>query len=346
MQSGRSWVALAGACIGLGLLVMLTGQEQPDDDTLVVYCAHDSIYSEAILREFEKRTGIRLSIRFDTEATKSLGLVNLLEAEKDNPQCDVFWNNEILGVMRLKQQDVFEPYRGAGFDRIPKQFRDPDGYWTGFAARLRVWIVNTDHMKAEPEQVAHRFAADDLSRLSVAKPLYGTTRSHYSLLWSEWGGSRLQEWHAESRERGLVEVNGNALVSRLVAEGKCDLGWTDTDDFFQVADAGYSVAMLPYRNDAGETICIPNTVAIVRGTKRRSAAEKLVDFLLSEEVELMLAKSGSRQIPIGKTSEEQQAQWPGDVRQLAELAREGVDLNRIAGARQPCLDWLMREYTE
>ena len=49
---------------------------------LVVYCAHDSIYSEKILREFERRTGVPLSIRFDTEATKSLGLVELIFRDK------------------------------------------------------------------------------------------------------------------------------------------------------------------------------------------------------------------------------------------------------------------------
>jgi hypothetical protein len=44
---------------------------------LVVYCAHDSIYSEKILRDFEQRTGIPVATRFDTEATKSLGLTAL-----------------------------------------------------------------------------------------------------------------------------------------------------------------------------------------------------------------------------------------------------------------------------
>ena len=110
---------------------------------LVVYCAHDSIYSEKILRDFEKRTGIPVAIRFDTEATKSLGLVELLVREKEAPRCDVFWNNELLGTLDLAERGILEPYASASFARIPAAFKDPGGRWTGFAARLRVYIFNT-----------------------------------------------------------------------------------------------------------------------------------------------------------------------------------------------------------
>ncbi|MDQ3625493.1 MAG: ABC transporter substrate-binding protein, partial [Verrucomicrobiota bacterium] len=68
-------------------------------EALIVYCAHDAIYSERILKDFERRTGIRIAVRFDTEATKSLGLVELIKREKASPRCDVFWNNEALGTL-------------------------------------------------------------------------------------------------------------------------------------------------------------------------------------------------------------------------------------------------------
>src|SRR5262252_3639724 len=42
---------------------------------LVVYCAHDSIYAEQIFKSFEQETGIPVEVRYDTEATKSLGLM-------------------------------------------------------------------------------------------------------------------------------------------------------------------------------------------------------------------------------------------------------------------------------
>ena len=69
------------------------------------------------------------SVTFDTEATKSLGFVETLLEEKDDPRADVFWNNELLGTVQLREAGVLEPYKGDGYRRIPAAFRDPDR-WT------------------------------------------------------------------------------------------------------------------------------------------------------------------------------------------------------------------------
>ena len=78
----------------------------PHRDALVVYCAHDSIYADQILHEFEQQTGISVAVRYDTEATKSGGRVELLLQEKAHPRCDVFWNNELLGTLQLADEDM------------------------------------------------------------------------------------------------------------------------------------------------------------------------------------------------------------------------------------------------
>ncbi len=314
----------------------VTGSE----DSLVVYCAHDSAFSEPILRRFEAETGIPIVVRHDTEATKSLGLVNLLIAEKDHPRCDVFWNNQVLGTMALKDENVLAEYRGPGYERIPSRFKDPDGTWTGFAARMRVYIVNTNVMSAD-EQSLQDALAGDLSRMAIAKPLFGTTLSHYSLLWHLWGGEALEQWHHDTRSRGVREVPGNAVVKNLVAEGVCHFGWTDTDDFFVARDDGLPVAALPIRLEDGTTICLPNSVAIIRGTNKLNQAQRLVDYLLSEQVELELAASVSRQIPLGPV--DPQLLSP-DVRQLSDWAQSAYDVTLLGGSRQDCLKWLESEY--
>jgi iron(III) transport system substrate-binding protein len=334
--------ALIATNLALAGLLCLTWWQRPLADRLVVYCAHDSVYSEEVLRDFERATGIPLEIRFDTEATKSLSLVNLLVAERGNPRCDVFWNNEVLGTMRLKEQGVLEPYIGRGYERIPERYRDPDGCWAGFGARLRVYIVNTDQLAATDE-VIDAALAGDLSNVAVAQPLYGTTLTHYSVLWLQWGADRLQRWHQSIRDRGIVEVKGNAVVKNLVAAGKCALGWTDTDDFFLAVDEGEPVDMRPIRTPNGETICIPNSVAVVKNCRHRKLAERLVDYLLSEEVELRLANSRSRQVPLGDVDE---SRLPEEVRWLRPFVAEGVELDGIADAHRACLEWLQAEYSQ
>lgn len=331
------WPLALLAAVLVGYQALRRGGRVP----LVVYCAHDSIYSETILRGFERRTGVPLSIRFDTEATKSLGLVELIFHEREHPRCDVFWNNEVLGTLRLCDAGLLLPYRGSGYARIPTEFKDADGRWAGFAARMRVYIVNTISLPLfNVFTVAKALDAPRLDRVSVAKPLYGTTLTQYVVLWKHWGRDRLIAWHRDGRRRGIIEGAGNAMVKDLVAQGACDLGFTDTDDFFEAKDDGKPVAMLPYRLDTGETILIPNTVSIVRGTARLAEAQRLEDYLLSAEVEEELARGKSRQIPLGPVTEER---IPLEVRELRRLSARHVSLADLGSAPADCLQWLKGE---
>ena len=119
---------------------------------------------------------------------------------------------------------------------------------------------------------------------------------------------------------------GNSTVKNLVADGTCYAGWTDTDDYFLAEDAGRPVAMIPARTPSGRTICIPNTVSIIRGTARPLAAQRLVDYLLSADVELALAQSASRQVPLGAVRE---SQLPEQVQRLRPWVAEGVVLPQL-----------------
>lgn len=320
------------------LLVAWTLFQQPQSasaDRLVVYCAHDAIYAEEVLQKFQKETGIRVDVRFDTEATKSLGLVQQIIQERQFPRCDVFWNNELLGTAELKDQGLLESYRGSAWQRLPSQYRDADGTWVGFGARLRVYIVNPEKLSATEDAVDQALAGD-LTEAAIAKPMFGTTLTQFSLMWQDLGPERVKEWYAGLKARGIKVVNGNALVKNLVAAGTCRFGFTDTDDAFVALDDGFRVEMLPIRVN-GKTISIPNTAAIIRGTKRRAAAEKLVDYLASAETELALANSKSRQVPLGPVDV---SQLPAEVRPLYEWAEHGADLSGLLAARRECLAWL------
>ncbi len=334
------WLLFSPIVIGL---FVLGCNKETGPDPLVVYCAHDSLYADDILQKFTEQTGIEVVPRYDTEATKSLGLVQQLIREKERPRCDVFWNNQVLGTLQLKDEGVLEPYRGPGYERIPAEFNDPDGEWTGFAARLRVYVINTDAMPATAEALAEALAAEDLSQAAIAKPLFGTTLSHYSVLWDLWGEDKLKAWHADLHKRGIREVTGNATVKNLVGEGVCRWGFTDTDDYYVGVDDGKPIGALPVTLDDGRTICIPNSVAIIKGTKQKVRAQLLVDFLLSEQTELALAASKSRQIPLGPVDE---SQLSDEVKQLKQWAGLGYPLTGLADARSACLAWLQGEYTQ
>ena len=78
---------------------------------VVIYTSLDKVFSQPVLTQFERETGVSVKAVYDSEATKTTGLVNRLIAEKDQPQADVFWNSETGRTIVLKRKGVLAPYK-------------------------------------------------------------------------------------------------------------------------------------------------------------------------------------------------------------------------------------------
>lgn len=60
--------------IAFGLLIAVSGcRQKMVTNEVVVYVSTDQVFSEPVLRDFEKETGIRVKAVYDTEETKSTG---------------------------------------------------------------------------------------------------------------------------------------------------------------------------------------------------------------------------------------------------------------------------------
>src|SRR5262245_25128633 len=134
--SQRALATAFGAFIALPLVSCSRRAELE----VVAYVSEDQVFSEPILKDFERETGIRVRAVFDTEEAKSTGVMNRLLAERDNPQADVYWANEPIRAESLRQQGIAAPYLAPAASSIPAEYKDPDGHWTGFSARARVLL--------------------------------------------------------------------------------------------------------------------------------------------------------------------------------------------------------------
>ena len=132
------------------------------------------------------------------------------------------------------------------------------------------------------------------------------------------------------------------MVKDLVAQGICDMGFTDTDDAFAAIDAGANVTMLPVRLKNRATICLPNSVAMIAGCRHPEAARRFIDFVLSEGTELQLATGAGRQIPTGPVDE---TLLPQELRPLRQWAVDAVPLARAASFHFVMQNWLSAEST-
>jgi iron(III) transport system substrate-binding protein len=267
---------------------------------VVVYTSHDQVFSEPILKDFEKTSGIKVRAVYDTEETKSTGVALRIVAERDHPQADVFWANEPLRPVMLQQQGLLEAYRSPSADDIPERYRDPEARWTGFAARARVIVYNTDQVKPTQAPASVRDLTDPRwkGRAGLANPLFGTTTTQVAALFSLWGEAEARKFLDAIKANGVKLVTSNGEAKDLVASGELAWAFTDTDDASEAMDQHKPVAVVYPDQDTLGTLVMPNAVALVKGAAHAEQGKKLIDYLLSRQVEEKLAKSTAAQMPL------------------------------------------------
>jgi iron(III) transport system substrate-binding protein len=276
------------------LLLTLSGCEKKQSASVVLYTSVDQPVARPIIQAFEKRTGIKVVLQTDTEATKSAGLAERLEAERDNPQADVWWGNEIFHTINLAERGVLASYESPAMARIPALYKDPQHRWAGTALRARVLARTT---AGAGEQATRRIdSIVDLTRSSLkgkicmARPTAGTTGGHVAALYTLWGPEKTEQFLRYLKDNGIALLGGNSVVAEYVGQGQMWIGLTDNDDVDSaIREGGKEEPVLPDQGpDEIGTLTIPCTVALVQGAKNTEAARKLVDYLLSLEVEKML----------------------------------------------------------
>ena len=273
---------------------------QDSDHTVTVYVSTDRVFSEPILREYEKRSGVRVNAVYDTEETKSTGLANRLLAEKARPQADVFWSNEPVRTLVLRSRDVLASYRSPSAKGIPEALVDSEGFWTGFSARIRVIAYNTKTVTANdaPQSIFDLADPKWKGQIAMADPRFGSTSFHVAALYALAGDEKMDDFFRRLKANGVRIVDGNSVVRDLVARGDVKAGLTDTDDVNVAVESGQPIAMvLPDRNGLGVPV-MPNMVSLIANAPHGEEARKLIDYLLSADVERQLAQSEAVQIPL------------------------------------------------
>jgi iron(III) transport system substrate-binding protein len=319
----------------LGLLLLAATGCSRSENHVALYCAQDEQFARNLLEDFRQQTNLTVDPKFDNEATKSVSLYEELVHEANRPRCDVYWNNEILNTIRLQRQNLLQPYASFAAQPYPAACRGPDDTWHAFGERARVLIVNT---KLVPEADRPRSLLDLTQprwkgQAAMAKPQFGTTATQAACLFDVLGPDKARAYYRDLHANGIALLGGNKQVAESVGAGRYAVGVTDTDDAIDEVTAGHPVVIIfPDRDAPADsrlgTLFIPNTVAIMKGAPHPEAARKLVDFLLSADVEKRLAESDSHQFPMNPKVT---ATLPPQLAAGRDAKRMRVDWQKAAG---------------
>ena len=240
--------------------------------------------------------------RTDSEASKSTGMAERLLQMKGHPDGDVVWNSEMSLTQVLANNGVLEPYASPSARDIPSGYKDPQDRWAGFGCRARVILFNTNLVKREDVPRSLDGFADPKwkGKVTVPKPLFGTTRSHFVSLVLALGEEKAFKLFESWRDNGVVLAESNSDVRNRVADGYFALGLTDSDDAFEALDGKKPVDFIVADQTADwhGAYLVPNTVAILKNCKQPAEARRFVDYLLCPETEAWLATHGAHQIPV------------------------------------------------
>jgi iron(III) transport system substrate-binding protein len=223
--------------------------------------------------------------------------------------------------LRLDKQALLAAYRTPAAEDFPAMYRSPTGTWYGFAARARVLVVNTNVVPADRRPTSIEDLADSRwrGRIGIAKPLFGTTATHAACLFARLGDDEAKNLFRRIRQNGTNILAGNKQVAERVAAGQLAFGLTDTDDAIAMLEAGQPIAIVYPDQGAGQlgTLFIPNTLAAIQGGPNPLQARRLVEYLLSPEVEARLAEGPSAQIPLNpRTNAQVRVATPSTVRAM------------------------------
>ena len=303
----------AGVC-GFAFLIATVACGRRDGDSasprsggaapsVVVYCSADKEFAELVFQAYEAKTGVKVLPLYDTEETKTAGLTARLMAEKARPKADVFWSSDTSRAVALVDQGLTAAYVPRTAAATPDRYKSTTGMWTGFGARIRVILYNTD--KVTPAEAPHSIL--DLTqprwkgRFAIANPHFGTMSFHAAALFVKWGDAKASDFLQRLKDNGAVIAAGNSDVKDRVADGRVDVGILDEDDAVVAVREKKRVAIaIPDQEGADPlgTPLMPNVAVLIHGAPHLEQAQRFIDFLVSADAEKILAESDAAQYPL------------------------------------------------
>ena len=283
-------VLLAAASLGLSSCARpAAAATEAGEADLVVYSSHPEELVRVVVAEFRDRTG--LSVRLVQAGTGEL--LRRLRAEADSGRapgesCDVLWGGGAESL--AANTDLFEPYASPEAAAVSPEGRAADASWTGFSVLPMVIVYNRrllperDAPSGWAELLEPRFAG----RIAYADPAssgsaYTILRTATLALARAGRGSATASFARALSGRVLPE---SSQVVPAVASGEYLVGLSFENAAAETMAAGSDLGVV-YPADG--TSAVPDGVAVVRGSGRREAAGRFVDFVLGPDVARVLS---------------------------------------------------------
>jgi putative spermidine/putrescine transport system substrate-binding protein len=280
----------------------------------------------------------QLGITVPADNKNSGQAIAALIAEKANPVADVTYLGGIAADP-AKDAGVLAPYKPAGWDRIPDDLKDPQGYWFTIHSGTLGLFVNTAALagKAVPQSWADLLKPDYkglvgyLDPTSAAVGQLGVMAVNLAL-----GGSydnldpAIAYFKQLSRNQPIVPKQTS--YARVLSGEIAILFDYDFNAYRgQFTDKAPVTFVIPKEG----SVVFPYVMALVKGGPNADAGKKVLDFVLSDASQVMWGNAYLRPVFADKLSASARAHFLPE----ADYARaRPVDLKRLAAAQKRIIE--------
>ncbi len=208
-------------------------------ETLVVYSGRSKVLVEPLVRRFEAETGVRVRVRYGTDAQ----LLLLLEAEGKRSPADVFWANSPGALVQAEARGLLRPLSFELRSR-PARFVPASGGWVPLSLRLRVlaWREGAVDPRALPDRVLELPEVPGFEGRIGWTPRYSSFVDFVTALRHLEGEDAARAWLVGMRAKRPKAYASNTPMLLDLAQGELDLALTNH----------YYVYRLRYGGEEGE----------------------------------------------------------------------------------------------
>ncbi len=287
-QIPHRFVAQATAAAALVLVATSLAACSSSREKVVVYSGRSTQLIKPVLDRFARSTGI--SVDFKQADTADLALT--IDQEGDRSPADVFISQTPGATAYLASKGKLRPLPSSILDRVRPENRGADGEWVGLSGRVRVLVYNTDKVDAStlPRSVLDLTRPEYRGKLGIA-PTNGSFQDFVSAMRVKLGDDTTRAWLSGiAANEPRTYANNNAIVD-AVARGEIPMGLAN---HYYLLRAKQEAPDLPAENhffpggDVG-SVEIVSAASVLRTAKNPAAAERLVQFLVSDETQRYFA---------------------------------------------------------
>jgi len=263
---------------------------------LVIYSGRGERLIKPVLDEFTKRTGIKVTLH----SAGTVELLNRLMAEGDRTPADIYMTVDAGTLERARIAGLLHPATSERIEKsIPAALRAPDNSWVGLSLRMRVIAYNPQ--KVKPEEIKTFDSLTDpkfKGRVGLRTGSNIYPQSHTAMMIAERG-------EAET-ERFLKSVLANAGDKIYPSDTRAVEGVAKGEVDVAIVNHYYVYGRL--RSNPGDartlSFVVPPKTAynvsgagILKTSKNKEAAQKLIEFMASDEGQRMFGEE-NREYPV------------------------------------------------